>query len=398
MDLKRALLVLATGLFIAGCGQSEAPAQDSAAAPTPGVSDSEIVLGTHTDLSGPVAIWGVGSINGLRMRFDEANEAGGVHGRQIRFVVEDTQYQIPRAISAGNKLIHRDKIFAMVLAAGTPTNNAVMEEQFRNGVPNLFPLTGARSMVEPFHRLKFSQRGIYYDEMRAAVSHFTKNEGKTTPCVVYQDTDYGLEVLDGARDGAEALGLGIAATSAHKTTETEFTAAVLRLRDASCDLVLMGTIHRDTILILEAARKLGWEGVAFVGNNAAYAEVIAQHNTGATEGYYAFVAFTQVYEDDELTPEVRAWYDRYVERYDRAPDVSAMEGYRGADLIITAMEKVGRDLTRDKLIDALESINDYTDIWGNRVVFGPDDHHGAESTTLTVVRDGRWRVLSTLGG
>ena len=170
--LMLAALAVAT---ISGCsgGTGETAEGSNAAAsnaPTArGVGANEVVLGAHTDLSGPVAIWGVGSINGARLRFDEANAAGGVHGRKIRFVVEDTSYQVPRAIQAANKLINRDKILAMVLGLGTPMNNAIMQQQFDQGVPNLFPLTGARSMVEPFHALKFTQRGIYYDEVRAGV-------------------------------------------------------------------------------------------------------------------------------------------------------------------------------------------------------------------------------------
>ena len=73
------------------------------------------------------------------MRFEEANEAGGVNGRQIKFVVEDTQYQIPRAIQAANKLINRDKVFAMVLALGTPTNNAVLTQQLKAGYTEHVP-------------------------------------------------------------------------------------------------------------------------------------------------------------------------------------------------------------------------------------------------------------------
>ena len=99
MKCTNAVLLLISLLALASCGgdsSQEKGAQktgsdnsSAASASTQGVSDSEIVLGTHTDLSGPVAIWGVGSINGARMRFEEANEAGGIHGRQIKFVVED---------------------------------------------------------------------------------------------------------------------------------------------------------------------------------------------------------------------------------------------------------------------------------------------------------------------
>ncbi|NRA01905.1 MAG: ABC transporter substrate-binding protein [Myxococcales bacterium] len=376
----------------AGCGggtdsQSDATAVD-------GVSDTEVVIGAHTDLSGSIAIWGVGSINGARMRFDEANSAGGVNGRQIRFVVEDTQYQVPRAIQAANKLIHRDKIFAMLLALGTPTNNAVMTQQFKAGVPNLFPLTGARSMVEPFQELMFTQRGIYYDEMRAAVKYFVEEQGKKSICVVYQDTDYGQEILEGVRDQVAAMGLEIAETSAHKPTDSEFTAAILRLRNAGCDLVLMGTVHRDTVLLLEAARKIGWDGAAWVGNNAAYGQVIAEQKSGSGEGYYAFVHMAKLYRDSDLRAEVAAWWDRYVELYRSEPGLPAMEGYRAADLLVQALEAAGPDLTRERLIAALEGITEYQDLFGYNLAFGPGDHNGVSESVLSVVRNGRWETLA----
>lgn len=380
--------------MLAACGAPEEGGEGGGAAPVDGVTDAEVVFGSHTDLSGPVAIWGVGTVNGMRMRFDAANEAGGVHGRQLRIIVEDTQYQVPRAIQAANKLINRDKIFAMLLAVGTPTNNAVMTQQFERGVPNLFPVTGARSMVEPFNPLMVTQHGIYYDEMRAAVKYFVEEQGKETVCAIYQDTDYGIEILEGVSDQTEAMGIAIAETSAHKPDATEFTPAILRLREAGCDLVLMGTVHRDTILVLEAARKMGWEGVAWVGNNAAYGQVIAEQESGSGEGYYAFVHMTKRYPDDDMTAEVRAWFDAYVERYGVQPGLPAMEGWRGADLAVQALEIAGRNLTRQGLIEAIESMTDVTDMFGYRLSFGPNDHKGVSESALSVVRGGRWVKLA----
>src|SRR3974377_629797 len=115
----------------------------AALAETRGVTQTEIVLGMHTDLSGPAATYGVSSSNAVKMRFDEVNAAGGIHGRKIKLIVEDTQYQVPRAVQAGTKLINRDHIFAMVAPLGTPMNNALFKEQFEAGVPNLFPLSAA---------------------------------------------------------------------------------------------------------------------------------------------------------------------------------------------------------------------------------------------------------------
>jgi len=392
--MKHHIAVGTLVLLLVGCGPTtdeRQPAQVETA--TPGVTDDEVVLGSHTDLSGSIAIWGVGSINGARMRFDEANAAGGVNGRRIRLVVEDTQYQVPRAIQAANKLINRDHIFAMVLALGTPTNNAVLTQQLESGVPNMFPLTGARSMIEPYSNLKFTQRGIYYDEIRAGVRYFLDERGRQKPCVIYQDTDYGQEILEAAQDQLKDMGRELVETSAHKPTESEFTAAIIRLRNAACDVVFMGTVHRDTILILEAARKMGFEA-DFVGNNAAYGQVIADQESGAGEGYYAFVHMAKLYADDDLSPAVRAWWNEYVEKYGDEPGIPAMEGHRAADLAVKALESAGRDLTRASFIHAMEGITDYTDIFGYHLSFGPGDHKGVSESVLSVVENGRWKTIA----
>ena len=388
--LKR-LILLTTIFGLVSCG-GESETENTQSMPTNrGVNDTEVVLGVYTDLSGPTAIWGVGATNAARMRFDEVNANGGVHGRQIRYVVEDTSYQVPKAMSAANKLVNRDDVLAILMGVGTPLNNAIMPMLFENGVLNLFPISGGRQMVEPFHPLKFTQRGIYYNEVRAAVKYFVESKGRTTPCVIYQDTDYGLEILEGAADQAEAMGLSIAEVSAHKPTDSEFTAAILRLKSASCDFVLMGTIHHDTILVLEAARKMGWEGVDWIGNNAVYAQVIAEQESG--QGFYSFVHMARLYADDEMSPQVKAWWDRYIELYGEEPGLPAMEGYRGADLTVLALEKAGPNLTTDSLAKAVESITDYTDIFGYPVSFGPEKHSGATESILSQVQEGRWVTL-----
>ena len=386
-------LGLVISLILAGCAGPGGDEGESHYAAEAEVPDHEVVLGTHTDISGPVAIWGVGILNGMRMRIDEANAAGGVHGRQIRLVVEDTGYQVPRAIQAANKLIHRDKIFAMLLAIGTPTNNAVLEEQFAAGVPNLFPGTGARSTAEPYHRLKFTARGIYYDEMRAAVKYFHEQYGAEKFCTMYHDTEYGLEILEAVQDQTSEMGLELAGTSAYLPTDTEFTAAVLKLKNANCEVVLMGSVHRDTILVLEAARKIDWTDVAWVGNNAACGQVIADQESGSGEGYYCFVHMTRLYEDEIEDERLRAWWNDYVARFGEEPGLPAIEGYRNTDLVVEALQRAGRDLTRDSFIAAMEGIQDYKDIFGYSVTFSQDDHNGVHSFVLTVVENGRFKKL-----
>ncbi|MCY3858017.1 MAG: ABC transporter substrate-binding protein [Gammaproteobacteria bacterium] len=355
-----------------------------------GISSTEVIFGTHTDLTGPIALYGVESVNGVNMRFDEINAEGGIHGRTLRLIAEDTQYQVPDSLRAANKLINRDQIFAMLMALGTPNNNAVMPLQFEAGIPNLFPLTGSIQMGEPHHPLKWTARGIYYYEMRTAIKHFVGTVGLERPCIVYIDNDYGQEIYDGAFDQAEEMGIEIVATSSHRSTESEFTATVLKLREANCDLVILGTVVRDSILLFETVRKMAWEGVTFVGNNAAAGQPVASIESGSSEGYYAFSHMSQIYPEIETNENRLAWYNRYMELYGAAPDVPAMEAYRNADLIGQALERAGRELTRAKFLSALESLRQYADPFGYTLTFGPGDHRGVDSSVLVQVQDKRW--------
>src|SRR5215471_132871 len=154
-----------------------------------GVTDNEIVIGTYTDLSGVTAVWGVNDVNAYRMAFDEANAEGGINGRKIKYIVEDMQYMVPRAVQAANKLINRDNVFIMVSNSGTPMNNATLPAQLAKGVPNVFPYTAARSMYQPLHHMKFGYSASYYDMERAGLKLFATTYGKKRFCAMSQDTD-----------------------------------------------------------------------------------------------------------------------------------------------------------------------------------------------------------------
>jgi len=386
--MKRAMLlvgvVLAAGA-LAGVGL----AQEGR-----GVSKTEIVVGMHTDLSGPAATYGVSSSNAVKMRFDEINDKGGIHGRKIRLIVEDSQYQVPRAVQAGAKLINRDRIFAMVAPLGTPMNNALFKDQFDAGVPNLFPLSAARSMYEPFHKLKFYNAATYVDQVRAGIQYFVSKKGKKALCAMYQDTDFGKEVLDGIQIQADKLKIKIVETTTHKPTDQDFTAQITRLKAAGCDLVVLGTIVRDSIVPYATARKIGWTDVDFLGSAASYDLFVAAAQGGVTEGLYA-MGLTDMPYRDTLSPAAQAWFDRYKERYKNDPNIGAIYGHVAADLTALGLEKAGADLTLNALVKGLESIRGYKDIFnGPEVNFGPDKHQGANSSFLAIVKGGRWVRLT----
>src|SRR5438445_13617171 len=320
-----------------------------------GVTPTEIVLGTHTDPSGPAAAYGVSSSNAVKMRFDDVNDKGGIQGRKIRLIVEDTQYQELLAVQAGAKLINRDHIFAMVAGLGTPMNNALFKDQLDAGVPNLFPLSAARSMYEPFHKLKFYGAATYVDQVKAGINYFATKKGKKAICAMYQDTDFGKEVLDGVQQQVAAMKLKLAETTAHKPTDQDFTAPITKLKAAGCDLVVLGTIVRDSIVPYATARKIGWTDVDFLGSAASYDLFVAAAQGGVTEGLYA-MGLTDMPYRDTLSPTAQAWFDRYKERYKNDPNIGAVYGHVAADLTVLGLEKAGGDLTLDSFVKGLESI------------------------------------------
>jgi branched-chain amino acid transport system substrate-binding protein len=383
-----------TGLVLTAALAGPALAQKE----TRGVTPTEIVLGMHTDLSGPAATYGVSSSNAVKMRFEEANERGGIQGRKIKLIVEDTQYQVPRAVQAGTKLINRDKIFAMVAPLGTPMNNALFKDQLEAGVPNLFPLSAARSMYEPFHKLKFYGAASYVDQVRAGINYFVTKKGKKALCAMYQDTDFGKEVLDGVVQQAEKMKIKMVETVTHKPTDQDFTAQITKLKGAGCDLVVLGTIVRDSIVPYATARKIGWTDVDFLGSAASYDLFVAAAQGGVTEGLYA-MGLTDMPYRDSLSPSAQAWFDRYKDKYKVEPNIGAVYGHVAADLTVTGLDKAGKDLTLDSFVKGLESIRGYRDIFnGPEVNFAPDKHQGASSSFLAVVKGGRWvRLTEPLG-
>ena len=141
-----------------------------------GISATEIVIGTHQDLSGPIKVWGVPVSNGMKMAVEEINAAGGIHGRKIKLILEDSGYDPKRAVLASQKMVERDKIFAMVGPMGSPTVLASQDVLFDAGVPQLFPLTAAEftfkfDPAKPQERLKFNNLLPYVESTRAAVKY-----------------------------------------------------------------------------------------------------------------------------------------------------------------------------------------------------------------------------------
>jgi branched-chain amino acid transport system substrate-binding protein len=358
-----------------------------------GVTDNEIIIGTYTDLSGVTAMWGVNNTNAWRMVFDDVNAAGGINGRKIKYIVEDNQYQVPRSVQAANKLINRDGVFMMVANGGTPMNNATMPDQLAKGVPNVFPLTSARSMYEPLNHLKFGLAASYYDQMRAGMKAFIAEHHNKAICAMSQDSDFGRDVMAGVRDQLKAMGMTLAAETMHKPTDTDFSASVAKLRDANCDLIALGTITRDTVQIISAVRKVGWN-VDMLGQAASYDEAVAEAPGGLTEGFYSMTPVLFVAASD-TRPEVTAFAERYKKEFGKEPNFAAQLGYTAAQLVVLALNNAGKNLNTDSFVAGMEGIKDWQDIFGSPPMsFSATKHQGSNESFMCVVKGGHWVPVS----
>jgi len=384
-------LTIVAVFLLAGCGSAD----DTTSTGLPrGITTDSIILGSHTDLSGGLAIWGVPATNGQRMRFEEANAAGGIHGRKIEFIVEDSQYQMPNAVKATNKLLNVDNIFMMIGAMGTPMNIAVMPRMFEAGVPNLFPISAAVQMYEPLHPMKFSYFVSYRDQARAGMVYMTEKYDIKSVCLQALATDYGAEVEAGFEQAVKELGLTVAYVGHHKGAETEFTGTATAIKNSGCELLVLGPFVKDAILLYSAARDTGWDA-PIIGNMVSYVPEVAQASGGRTEGLYTVASFYMP--DFALAPAgswTSQWYARYRELYDEEPAAQSIIGYVTADLTVRALEEAGPDVSVDKVLAALEKIENYEDPFGGpSLTFSPTKHQGGDYLYLYEVIDSKWQVV-----
>ena len=382
--------MVTAALLLSACG-SESPDSDLPR----GVTANTITIGSHTDLSGVLAIWGVPMVNGMRQRFDELAEAGGIHGRTIDFVVEDTQYQVPLAVKATNKLINVDEIFAMLGAMGTPHNNAVFDNMFEANVPSIFPLTAAVSMYEPLHPMKFSFFVSYRDQIRGGMRYLVEKNGFKKVCLQSLATDYGAEVGIGFSQSVEENDLEVVYEGRHKISETDFTGTATSIKNSGCELLVLGPFIKDTIQLYTAVRDAGWEGTV-VANMVPYLPEIPMAADGGMEGFYAsapfFVPdFSKAIEDEWVS----GWHTKYVASFGEEPAAQSVIGYVMADLLIQSLQAAGQDITVEKMLAALEGITYYENPFGGPTMsFSAQKHMAGDYLNLYQVKDRKWITVA----
>lgn len=370
-------------------------AASPAMAQTQGVSDTEIKIGAHHDLTGVFAGFSAPAVKAAQQYFDEVNAAGGVHGRKITYIVEDHGYNPSKVPQLVNKLVNSDQVFAMLLSLGTPHNLAAFKIQDPKGIPNISPLSAARQMLDEPLDLHYAGTASYYDAVRATVRWMKANEGSTTVCTMYLPTDFGEEIHAASVDEAKASGMKYGADTTHKPDDADFTGALQKLNAEGCDLVGVALGIKQVITVLGTAKKLGYNNMKFVGSSASFHTAIAKVPGGITEGFYAGAGWQDL-EARAGDPEVAAWIKAYTTATgEQFPGTGALLGRSAAGLLVKALEAAGKDLTHESFKAAMESMDFEDKIAGNRVKMGPGDHLAADEIFISKIENGSWKTLAS---
>jgi branched-chain amino acid transport system substrate-binding protein len=383
--LAATLTVLAAAVATSAVAQSKVPTQ--------GVAKDELTIGSIQDLSGPLAGFGKQIRLGMMLRIDEINEQGGVNGRKVKLLIEDSGYDPKKAVLAAQKLVNQDKIFAMVAHLGTAQNNAAMPVQFDKNVVNFFPVTAAREMYEPFNRLKYAFAATYFDQMRTTLPRLVKEKNVTKVCTIYQDDEFGLEVLRGAEAGLKTMNMDFVEKTSYKRGATDFSSQVARMKAAGCEMVVLGTIIRETIGTIGESRKTGFNPV-FFGSSAAYTDLIHKLGGKAMDGLYATMTVQNPYLDD-ASKNVSFWANKYKTKFTEDPTVFSVYGYNAIDTFLRAAQKAGPGLTTDSFIKAMDTMTIEPDMFGSApAVFSPTKRLGSDASRMSQIQEGRWKVVS----
>ena len=358
-----------------------------------GVSKTEVTIGSIQDLSGPAVSLGKQARLGMMLRVDEINEQGGINGRKLKIIVEDSGYDPKKAFLGAQKLVNQDKIFMMVGHIGTAHNLAAMPVQFEKNVINFFPLTAAREMYEPLHKLKYAFSVTYFDQIRKTAPKLVKEKGIKKVCTLYQDDEFGLEVMRGGEAGLKSIGMDHTEKTSYKRGATDFSSQVAKMKAAGCEMVVLGTIARETIGSIGESRKTGFNPV-FLASNAAYNDAIHKLGGKAMDGLYSSMTAQNPYLDDNSQP-IRFWANKFKTKFNDDPSVFAVYGYLIVDTFAKVAEKAGQNLTTDSFAKVMDTMSTPPDIFGSpSTSFSPTKHMGSDAARLSQIVDGKWKVVS----
>ncbi|MEF2232414.1 MAG: ABC transporter substrate-binding protein [Pseudodesulfovibrio sp.] len=384
------LLFLA--LLAGGCESRD----QSEAVPShvPGVSDTEIRLGSSLPLTGHAGYLGTQTLRGAKAYIRHVNETGGVHGRKISLSVLDDSYDPPRCLANTQRFIIDNDVLALFCYVGTPTTIKVLTLVEDARIPLVGMFTGANALRQPFNHYVINIRASYYQETKAAVSHLVRDLGLRKIAVFYQYDAYGFDGLIGTELALKEFNLEPVGRGSYIRATRNVAEGLEKIRRSGAQAVVMIGTYDACARFINLARERHYDPVfytvSFVG-----AEELARRLTDSRD---AMVLMSQVMpppvaDGDEAS--AASQYVRLLAEYfpEDTPSFVGLEGFLNARIMVEGLKRAGRDLTREKLVDAIESIRDFQLGPGLTITYGPHDRQGLDAIYFTRLREGRFAAF-----
>lgn len=355
-----------------------------------GVTDTEIVVGSHIDLSGPVAAGMPMLRNAMQMRLDEANSAGGVNGRKFKLVIEDNGSQPQLAVRAVQKLIKSDDVFAILNPFGSGTNAATVKAATDAGVV-VFAPWAASSIIQKISGnspLLFTTVQNYDSTTATGLSWAIKNWNAKKIGVIYQEGPFGDLVRAGMNNALKQANLTVAAEAAWKTGDIDFSSQVAKMKAANVDVILAGTILRETVGVMAEVKKIGWKEVKVLTTLPGRSGIVALLGKDAVEGLYGIGGW-QLHGADSANADAKKFMANYKQKFNADPDENAANAYSYTDWFVKSVQAAGRGLTAESFSKAAQGVahQDFTTYSKQNFV---GNHVGPEFASIDQIKGGKW--------
>jgi branched-chain amino acid transport system substrate-binding protein len=354
----------------------------------PGVTEKEIVIGSCAALEGPSSFLGRETLAGAEAYFQSVNEEGGVNGRKLRLVSFDDSYDPAKTQACWDKLMAQ-KVFALGFFVGTPTAIKYVPLAESDKIPLVGLFTGAQTLYTPLRHWIINVRASYADETQEQIDGLWKTLRYRKIGVIYPDDAFGGAVLLGVESALQKAGAAPLATASYARQTSLVDEAIGKVKAANPDAVIVVGPSNTVAPIVKQAHAQGWKPlfvtVSFVGTD----DLIQAAGPDA-EG----MVITQVVPPYYLTDlKTVALYRRTLQKYMPAvrPNFVSLEGFVDAMVMVEGLKKAGKDLTREGLIEAIESLHDEDIGLGPqlKLSYSAKDHKGFSHVIPTVVRGGR---------
>jgi branched-chain amino acid transport system substrate-binding protein len=359
-----------------------------------GVTADKILFGQAAPLDGPAAALGQGMREGLLAAFGEANKSGGVKGHKLELISVDDGYEPNKSIEVTKKLLDDDKVFALIGPVGTPTSAATQPIASEGGIPFIGAFTGAEFLRNPYKANVVNLRASYFQETEEMVERLTKDVGASKIAIMYQDDAYGRAGLAGVQAALGRRNMQLVAEGTYERNTVAVKGAVLAIKKAGPDAVIMIGAYKPTAEFVKLARQVKLDAVfvsiSFVGSDA-----LAKELGAAGAG----VVVTQV------VPYPRDPSVSLVAKYQAAlkaaapsadPGFVSLEGYMVGRLAIMALDRIPGEITRQTLLEVFAKNGNF-DLDGTKLAFAADKNHGSDTVYLTVLQaDGTFKAVTVL--